>query len=122
MAKVLVLNDGSRLYRSLRKIVAGVNGLTLVPSRSAAQALQKTERVRPSLVIVNLSTSSKELRTLIRDLREIVPSLPVFAFVEQYDIAQEREVLLWGATAIFSWKDEPAAILANIQEACSFDG
>lgn len=120
MATVLVFDDGGEMSILLRSIVATAEDLTLVATSSRTQLLQETKHLRPSLVVVKQAVPSEELCTLVRQLREDVPALPVFAFADEYGSAEEAEALRCGATAIFSCSDEPSAILANIREVCSY--
>lgn len=115
---LIVINDDS--FRAvLRALFEQGGGIDFcVEARSGAEALDKTKRLLPNLVILDFSTPEMNVMQLTQELREILPRLPIFMLTADCNLREEAEALSCGIDAVFSKLDDLEALLANARAVC----
>jgi DNA-binding NarL/FixJ family response regulator len=86
-------------------------------AESERQAISEAARLHPDLVIAQ-GVPGEGLQPFVKNLREIVPQLPIFLVVDEYNHKTEKQALQCDITAVFSPKDDPSTILANALAVC----
>ena len=115
---LIVINDDS--FRTvLRALFEQSGGIDFcVEARRGAEAIDKTKRLLPNLVILDFSTPEMNVMQLTQELREILPRLPIFMLTADCNLREEEEALSCGIDAVFSKLDDLEALLANARAVC----
>jgi DNA-binding NarL/FixJ family response regulator len=91
--------------------------LFVTKAESEKQAISEAPRLHPDLVIAQ-GVPGDGLQPFVKNLRDIVPQLPIFLVVDEYNHKTEKQALQCDITAVFSPKDDPSTILANALAVC----
>jgi DNA-binding NarL/FixJ family response regulator len=122
MPTVLIVDDDKAFRKQLRTLFDHGSGFdAFVEARNGAEALRETERLLPSLVVLNLSSSDMSGLELAQKLRAITPEMPVFMLTTDYSLKVEKEALAYGITAVFSKLDDLATLVANARAVCGIE-
>ncbi len=119
----VLLVDGDKAFRKqLRALFDNGAGFeTCVETTNGLEALKKTERLLPSLVILSFSLPGMNGLEVARKLRAISPEMPIFMLTTDYCVKAEKEALSYGITAVFSKLDDLPALVANARAVCGIE-
>jgi len=122
MPSVLILDDDKAFRKQLRALLDhGAGFETCVETTNGVEALKKTERLLPSLVILNFSLPDMNGLEVAQKLRAISPEMPIFMLTTDYCLKVEKEALSYGITAVFSKLDDLPALVANARAVCGIE-
>lgn len=113
--KILLADDQSRVRFALRVLLEQQDGWKVVGE--VAEARELLERVRitqPDLVVVDWDLPGLDSVELLKELREICPTLRIAVLSEQQEL--QRAVLEAGADAFASKANPPEQFLAEIKK------
>jgi len=116
LRQVLIVDDHPFLRLGLSEALSHEPGLCVCGAvGTAEEALAAVEKLRPDLVLTDLSLPGKSGLELIKDLASLYPSLPVIAFsMHEEDIYAER-CLRAGARGYLMKSDGPEKLAGAIR-------
>lgn len=89
---------------------------------NGSEAVEKSKRLLPSLVILDLSLPGMNGLQLAQELREVMPRLPIFLLTTDRNFYVEKEALSFGIAAVFSRQEDLETIVANARVVCGMTG
>jgi hypothetical protein len=93
------------------------NRLFVRKAESERQAISEAARLSPDLVTAQ-GVPGDGLQPFVKNLRDIVPQVPIFLVVDEYNHKPEKQALRCDITAVLSPKDDPSTIFANALAVC----
>ena len=122
MPSVLIVDDDEACRKQLCALLNhGAGFETCVETTNGLEALKKTERLLPSLVILSFSLPDMSGLEVARKLRAISPEMPIFMLTTDYCLKVEKEALSYGITAVFSKLDDLPSLVANARAVCGIE-
>jgi DNA-binding NarL/FixJ family response regulator len=122
MPTVLIVDDDKAFRKQLRTFFGHDSGFeACVEARNGAEALKKTKRLLPSLVVLNFSLPDMSGLELAQNLKAITPEMPIFMLTTDYSVKVEKEALSYGIAAVFSKLDDLATLVANARAVCGIE-
>jgi len=122
MPTVLIIDDDDSFRRRLRTLFDHGSGFdACVEAENGAEALAKTKRLLPKLVVLDFSLPDMSGLQLARKLKAITPEMPIFVLTTDYSVSIEKKALSCGITAVFSKLDDLATLVANARAACGIE-
>jgi DNA-binding NarL/FixJ family response regulator len=119
---VLIVSDDTSFRQKLRALFDHGGGFdAFVEAGNSVEAKAKTKQLLPNLVILDFSMPEMNGLQLARDLKTMVPELPIFLLTADYDSDVEKEAQHSGITAVFSTLDDLATLVANARAACGIE-
>jgi len=119
---VLIVDDDSAFRKQLRRVFDQGSGFdACIEARKGVEALAKTKRQSPNLVILDFSLPDMSGLQLAQELKAITPELPIFLLTADYCVKFEKNALSLGITAVFSKLDDFSALLANARAMCGIE-
>jgi CheY-like chemotaxis protein len=121
MPSVLFVDDDKAFRKQLLALFDHGAGFEAVEATNGVEALEKMERLLPSLVILDISLPDMNGLEVARKLRAISPEIPIFMLTTDYSVNVEKKALSYGITAVFSKLDDLPALVANARAVCGID-
>jgi DNA-binding NarL/FixJ family response regulator len=122
MPTVLIVDDDKAFRKQLLTLFEHDHVFeACVEASNGAEALGKTQRASPSLVVVNFSLPDMSGLELAQNLRAITPEMQIFMLTTDYSVRVEKKALSYGITAVFSKLDDLAALVANARAVCGIE-
>jgi len=122
MPMVLIADDDSAFRKQLRNVFDQDSGFdACIEARKGVEALAKTKRQSPDLVILDFSLPDMSGLQLAEELKAITPELPLFLLTTDYSVKLEKKALSSGITAVFSKLDDLATLIANARAVCGIE-
>ena len=119
---MLVVDDDKAFREQLRVLFEHGSGFeTCVEAGNGIEAMKKTERLLPSLLILDSSLPDMSGLELTQKLRAISPAMPIFMLTADYSAKAEKKALSYGITAVFSKLDDLATLVANARAVCEIE-
>ena len=119
MSTVLIVDDDVAIRKVLRTLFDRASGFkACAEAGDGAEAIAKTKKLMPNLVILDFSMPGMNGLELARSLKAITPQIPIFMLTVDYTVHLEKEALLSGITAVFSKLDDLATLVANARAVC----
>jgi DNA-binding NarL/FixJ family response regulator len=119
---VLIVSYDTSFRKQLRALFNHGRGFdAFVEAGNSAEAKAKTKRLLPNLVLLDFSMPEMNGLQLARDLKAMVPELPIFLLTADYDSDIEKDALSSGITAVFSKLDDLASLVANARAECGIE-
>ena len=118
---VLIVSDDSSFRKQLRALFDHGHGFNaFVEAGNGVEAKAKTQQLLPNLVVLDSVPEMNGLQ-LARELKAMVPELPIFSLTADYDSDIEKEALSSGITAVFSNLDDLEKLVANARAVCGIE-
>jgi DNA-binding NarL/FixJ family response regulator len=112
---ILIVDDSPVVRKTLRQTLEQQEGWEVCGEAIAGrEAIEKAERLKPDLVVFDLSMPVMNGLEAARELKRLFPSLPLVMFTTFDTLQLTKEVLSAGVRAIVS-KSEPAGLVGEIQ-------
>jgi DNA-binding response OmpR family regulator len=92
-----------------------------VEARNGIEALKKTKRLLPSLVVLDSSLPDMSGIELAQKLKANAAEMPIFLLTTDYCVKAEKKALSYGITAVFSKLDDSATLAANARAVCGVE-
>jgi len=122
MPTVLFVDDDGAFRKQLRTLFDHGSGFeACVEARKGVEALRKTKRLLPSLVVLNFSLPDMSGLELAQKLKAITPELPIFMLATDYSVKAEKKALSCGITVVFSKLDDLTTLVANARAGCGLE-
>jgi DNA-binding NarL/FixJ family response regulator len=119
---VLIISDDTSFRKQLRALFDHGRGFNaFVEAGDGVEAKAKTKQLLPNLVVLDFSMPEMNGLQLARELKVMVPELPIFLLTADYDSDIEKEALSSGITAVFSKLDDLATLVANARAVCEIE-
>ena len=119
---VLIVDDDSAFRKVLHRLFGSGSGFdACVVARNGVEAIAKTKKLLPNLVILDFSMPEMNGLQLARKLKAMAPELPIFMLTADYQVDIEKEALSNGITAVFSKLDDLATLVANARAVCGIE-
>jgi len=119
---VLIIDDDKAFRNQLHALFDHSSGFdAFVEAGNSAEALKKTKRLLPTLVVLNYSLPDLNGLELAQKLKAIAPELQVFMLTTHYSVEMEKKALSYGITAVFSKLDDLATLVANARAVCGIE-
>ncbi len=119
---VLIVSYDTSFRKQLRALFNHGRGFdAFVEAGNSAEAKAKTKRLLPNLVLLDFSMPEMNALQLARDLKAMVPELPIFLLTADYDSDIEKDALSSGITAVFSKLNDLASLVANARAECGIE-
>jgi two-component system, NarL family, invasion response regulator UvrY len=111
LRSVLLVDDNAIVRRGLRALFEAA-GFTCSEAENGADALQQSEYLTPSLIVLDLSMPVMNGFEAAPLLRKKLPETPIIMFTMFASQALVDAAVAVGVNAVFS-KDEPAQVLSR---------
>lgn len=122
MPSLLIVDDNEAFRKELRALLNHSSGFEVcVETANGVEALKKTERLLPSLVVLSFSLPDMNGLEVAQKLTAISPETRIFMVTTDYCVKAEKEALSYGITAVFSKLDDLASLVANARAVCGIE-
>ena len=114
MAKtILVVDDNAYIRRELCKLFKREEGFEICgEAANGEEAIAKALELHPDLIVLDLSMPVMNGLDAARELKRLMPDVPIIMFTSYCDSSTEQQIRLVGITEVVS-KSQPAAILVS---------
>src|SRR5579872_105884 len=103
MSTVLIVGNDDSLRASIRTLFEqGGNFDSCIEAAGGSEAIDIAREIFPHLAILDFSLPDMNGLRLARELRKIMPRLPIFMLTADDDLRAEEEALSRGINAVFS--------------------
>jgi DNA-binding NarL/FixJ family response regulator len=117
MVRILLVEDHRGVRLSVREVIATQPDLAICSEAGTIEeALQTIETSHVDLALVDLSLGSQDGLTLVRKLREIVPSLRVQVYSLHHESLFAEPAFKAGADGYLMKQEAPARLIHAIRE------
>jgi two-component system response regulator YesN len=114
ISTVLIVDNDSSFRAVLRTLLEQGGGFDFcAEARSGIEAIEKSSRLLPKLVILDFSLPDMDGLQLAQELRKMMPRLPIFMLTADGDLHAEKEALSRGINAVFSKEEDLETLVAN---------
>jgi CheY-like chemotaxis protein len=122
MPTVLIVDDDNDFRKQVCALFDhGAGFAACVEAQNAADALNKTKRLSPDLVILDICLQDTDVLELAQRLKAHIPELPIFVMTTDYNVSIEKKALANGINAVFSKLDDLATLVANARAVCGIE-
>jgi DNA-binding NarL/FixJ family response regulator len=122
MPVVLIVDDDSAFRKKLRDIFDNGSGFdACIEARNGSEAFAKTNRQAPDLAILDFALPDMTGLQLAKELKAVVPELPIFLLTTDDDVKFEKIALSCGIAAVFSIRNDLGSIVANARAVCDIE-
>lgn len=120
---VMIVDDHAFMREMLRAEFEG-EGLEVCEAINGAEAIQRARQVIPSVIILDLSMPVMNGLQAARELKALMPDVPLVMFTNHLKEAVEKEARAAGISAVVSKfdSDAPALLLAKAKALLGLDG
>jgi DNA-binding NarL/FixJ family response regulator len=106
MASVLIVDDHPAIRRALRTAFERQPGFEVCgEAQDGLDAIMKAKKWHPDLIILDLRMPGMDGLEAARNLKKIMPEVPLMMLTCYHSSAAEKEALASGITAVFSKPD-----------------
>jgi two-component system, NarL family, response regulator NreC len=106
MASVLIVDDHPAIRRALRTAFERQPGFEVCgEAQDGLDAIMKAKKWHPDLIVLDLRMPGMDGLEAARNLKKIMPDVPLMMLTCYHSSAAEKEALASGITAVFSKPD-----------------
>ena len=109
-ARLLVISDHVITRIGLESCLGNLRQTTCTHTATVRDALQRIKRLRPNLIVLDVSSPSANHLSHIQDLHSLFPEVPILAFSNQAEPLYAERVLRLGAKGYVSEQLGPAQL------------
>jgi CheY-like chemotaxis protein len=120
MAKtILVVDDNSKIRQQVCKLLASEKDLEIcAEAADGRQAIELAVRLRPALIVLDLSMPVMNGFEAARELKKLLPDIPIVLFTQHADLGKHLLGSIPSVDRVVS-KSEPLELLKNIRSLLS---
>jgi len=113
---VLLVDDHAILREGFAELINSYSGLEVCgQANTAARAMAAVERLKPDLVVVDLSLEGRSGLELVKDLKALRPALPMLVLSMHEENLYAERALRAGALGYVMKREDSKTVLAAIQ-------
>jgi len=106
LPSILIVDDHPAVRRALRTAFEHQQGFTVCgEAENGFDAIDKAKRLAPDLIVLDLRMPEMDGLEAARQLKALMPEVPLLMLTCYHSTAAEREALASGVTAVFSKPD-----------------
>jgi two-component system, NarL family, response regulator NreC len=106
MASVLIVDDHAAIRRALRSAFERQPGFEVCgEAQDGLDAIMKAKKWHPDLIVLDLRMPGMDGLEAARNLKKIMPDVPLMMLTCYHSSAAEKEALASGIIAVFSKPD-----------------
>jgi DNA-binding NarL/FixJ family response regulator len=115
MAKtVLLVDDNAEIRHTLCGLFGSQEDFDVCgEAENGQEAIEKAERLRPDLIVMDLSMPVMNGIEAARVLKRLTPAAPVILFSEYSDVFSEKEARSAGVSALVSKSEHVSVLLGK---------
>ena len=115
MAKtVLLVDDNAAVRRALCGLFGSQTDFEVCgEAENGQEAIEKAERLRPDLIVMDLSMPVMNGIEAARILKRLMPAAPLIIFSEYSDVFSEQEARSTGVSALVSKSEHVSVLLGK---------
>ena len=102
MNSVLLVDDSPAMRGALRREFEGAGWVVCGEAANGEEAIVKAERLRPQIILLDLSMPGINGLTAARRLKRVLPEVPLILFTGHGDLFKSNEANAAGISAVFS--------------------
>jgi DNA-binding NarL/FixJ family response regulator len=111
---VLVVDDNRAVRNAVCELLTRAGDFEVCgEAENGREAIEKAQRLRPGLVVTDLSIPLMNGLEETRILQRLMPAVPVIIYSAHIDRFVEKEALAAGAAAVVSKADAVAVLIAK---------
>lgn len=120
---VMIVDDHAVIRRMLRQVFEAED-LAVFDATNGAEGVQKAQEVKPGLIILDLSMPVMNGLEAARELRVLMPHVPLLMFTNHAGGTVEKEARSAGISAVISKSDSDGLkqLLARAKALLGLDG
>lgn len=112
---ILVVDDSALIRRMIREMLERQVGWEVCgEAANGREGIEEAQRLKPDLVVLDLSMPVMNGLEAARELKRLLPSLPLVMFTNFTSLQLSKEVLSAGVSAVVS-KDKIEGLVHSIQ-------
>jgi DNA-binding NarL/FixJ family response regulator len=112
---ILIVDDSALIRRMIRETLEQQEGWEVCgEAADGREAIEKAQQLKPDLVVLDLSMPVMNGLEAARELKRLVPSLPLVMFTNFTSPQLSKEALSAGVSAVVS-KDKIEGLIHGIQ-------
>ena len=121
MSTVLIVDDQAVVRAAVRDLFETHSGFVVCgEAENGADAIVKARKLKPDLIILDLSMPLMNGFEAAKVLRQILPDVPVFLLTAHHSRATEQAAFDAGIRAVFSKYQELDPIITQAREVLRF--
>ena len=106
MPSILIVDDHPAVRRALRAAFEHQQGFTVCgEAENGLDAIDQAKRLAPDLIVLDLRMPEMDGLQAARQLKALMPEVPLLMLTCYHSTATEREALASGVSAVFSKPD-----------------
>ena len=115
MAKtVLLVDDNAAIRQALCRLFGSQTDFDVCgEAENGQEAIEKAERLRPDLIVMDLSMPVMNGIEAARVLKTLMPATPLIMFSEYSDVFSEQEARSAGVSALVSKSEHVSVLLGK---------
>ncbi len=116
MPNILIVDDSAAVRRSLRALLESrVNWRVCGEAENGREGVDKALQLAPELVVMDLSMPVMNGLQAAREMRRLLPKVPVLMFTTFFNPEIEKEALAAGVAAVKSKSEGIDSLCKSIQ-------
>jgi len=114
---VLIVDDSAAIRKVIRELFSREGDFEVCgEAENGEQAIEMAQRIRPALIVTDLSMPVMNGLDETKILRKRMPDLPVILYSAHIDAFVEKEALAAGASAVVPKSEVVALLIARSRE------
>jgi len=114
---VLVVDDSPPIRKAVCELLTRERDFEVCgEAENGSEAIDKAQRLRPDLIVTDLSMPLMDGLEETRILKKLMPALPVIIYTAHGSTLVEKEALAAGASAVISKSDAVTALIEKARE------
>jgi len=114
---VLVVDDSPAIRKAVCELLTRERDFEVCgEAENGSEAIEKAQRLRPDLIVTDLSMPLMNGLEETRVLKKLMPALPVIIYTAHGSALVEKEALAAGAYAVISKSDAVTALIEKARE------
>ena len=113
---ILIVDDNPVIRKTLRRTLERNKGWEVCgEAADGREAVAKAQQLKPDLVVLDFSMPVMNGLEAARELKRLLPSVPLLMFTNYGTDYVQKEALSVGVTAVVSKSDSVEALVSSIQ-------